>query len=187
MLSEAERLSQDAALERPVDRGLCIELFSGTGTATQPFEKAGFQVVRIDLVRAFRPTIVADVRYLPLRCRPAFLWASPPCETYSLANRKGRTSDPELWEAAVDSIKSLRPGRWLIENVQGACRTWGVPGARWGPWFLWANFHIRVPRSRAKSKMRFDNPRTRKILRASIPPLLANAVFRSYLSDQRVR
>lgn len=170
-----------------VDRSLVVELFSGTGTATAPFEAAGYEVVRIDLARGFTPTIAADVRYLPLHARPAFLWASPPCETYSLANRNGRTQDRELWEAALEAIRMLQPARWVIENVQGACRIWGVPGARWGPWFLWANFHIRVPQSKPASKMIHDNPRTRKILRASIPPLLARSVYRSFLSDQRVR
>lgn len=161
---------------------LAVELFSGGGSATRPFEEAGWRVVRLDRERSVRPTLVADVRRLPLRCRPDFLWASPPCETYSTAN-PFRRSDRALWEATWAAIRELAPKRWVIENVRGACRTWGVPAARWGPWFLWANFWVRVPETRPEPKMRHRDPRAR----ARIPDPLARAVFVSYRDDQRVR
>jgi len=72
-----------------MSKKLCIDLCSGLGGFSQAFENdPEWEVVRIDVNPKFRPTIVADVRYLPLRedLHPELLVASPPCEHFSIAN-----------------------------------------------------------------------------------------------------
>ena len=62
---------------------LVLDLFSGTGSATQPFVECGKHTgSKIDI--AGRPDVRADVRYLPLGEAPIqFIWASPPCQGFS--------------------------------------------------------------------------------------------------------
>ena len=49
------------------------------------------------------------------------LWASPPCQPYSLAGkRQGAADERDGWPATVEAIRAIRP-RWVIvENVRGA-------------------------------------------------------------------
>lgn len=169
----------------PDDDGIgdfVLDLFSGTRAATAPWARRGYNVICVDNDPRTRPDILADVRALPIAGRPIFIWASPPCQQYSLANQ-ARRPDLSLWEATLEVIRELAPRFWVIENVRGACRYWGIPAARWGPWFIWANFRIRVPRSSAPPKMRHRDPAER----ARIPTLLANAVYRSWSDERRSR
>src|SRR4029077_5302779 len=91
-------------------KGLVLDLFSGTGSATQPFVECGrHRVVRVDHLPLpvmpdgtphTRPSnfefIQADIRDLNIRefekDRPEFIWASPPCQQFSTANPR---RDPE--------------------------------------------------------------------------------------------
>lgn len=129
-----------------------VDLFSGTGAATQAFVDRGHKVVRIDI--AGSPDIRADVRHLPIRCKPDFVWASPPCQDFSnicvrnwTRNKTGGWPEQgfETYAAACDAIAELGPVYWAIENVRGAARWWGPPTKRVGkgpnaPWLLWGNF-----------------------------------------------
>jgi hypothetical protein len=168
---------------------LALDLFSGTGAATAAFSIHGWEVIRIDNDPKLRPDLIADVRKLPIMCKPDFIWASPPCQGYSLAARRDRVAvDLELWEAAIAAIRELAPRHWVIENVRGACRYWGIPAVHWGPYYLWANFRIRPPRSVAPEKMRVVAPRRQLALeRARIPAELSRAVYASLMDERRPR
>ena len=61
---------------------MIIDLCSGLGTWSD-------EAIRIDIDRKVKPTIQADVRFLPLRphLRPKLCHASPPCKYISKARR----------------------------------------------------------------------------------------------------
>lgn len=80
---------------------------------------------------------------------PELIWASPPCQQFSFANRN---RDPEEWDlsilhAVMDIIDYLKPKWWIVENVRGAyvpfSKLLGPVTQRLGPFYLWGKFpHI---------------------------------------------
>jgi hypothetical protein len=135
---------------------LVVDLFSGSGGATQAFVDRGHKVVRLDLAadrkHGITPDVQADVRFLPIRCKPDFVWASPPCTEFSFARgaRPGNIDQGmEGIAAACDAIAELAPTYWAIENVHGAVRFLPSPTKRVGAWVLWGRFppfDAKVPR-----------------------------------------
>jgi hypothetical protein len=137
------------------DEDLVLDLFSGTGSATQPFVECGkHRVVRIDI--AGSPDIRADVRNLPIRpdIRPRFVWASPPCTEFStLTNLRkywpGKTGPiPEngmpLVRAAFSAARSA--DYWVVENVAGSIphigKEFGRPRFIWAGRVCWSNVEL---------------------------------------------
>ena len=119
---------------------LCIDLCSGLGGFSQAFVDAGWDVVRIDIERKFRPTIQADAGCLPLRDEvgPEIILASPPCEKFSVASlshywrphrghfvpRNREAEDAlRLVRRIKDEIRRLAPKKWLMENPRGMLRS----------------------------------------------------------------
>ncbi len=123
---------------------LAVDLFAGTQAATAAFRARGWRVVTVDLSRAGRPDVVADVGRLPLAGTVDFLWASPPCTEFSSANARvdHRTKRPslELVFATLAAVCGLRPRYWILENVRGAIPFLGIPVQKIGPWCLWGYF-----------------------------------------------
>ena len=67
---------------------LVIDLCAGLGGFSQAFlDDPAYEVVTVELNKKQKPTICADVRYLPLKkgLEPVALLASPPCNHFSLA------------------------------------------------------------------------------------------------------
>ena len=160
---------------------LVLDLFSGTGSATQPFVECGkHRVVRVDI--AGKPDVRADVRHLPLKGPFEFVWASPPCTEYSYARARGlfKWIDPDLscWRAVpID-------GPYVIENVLGARRWWGPSSYHWGPWHLWTNLRLGfMPTGKPERKTRAGGGPNgtwgRGKGNATIPRPLAEAVHRA--------
>lgn len=130
-------------------RDLVLDLFSGTGSATQPFVECGrHTVVRVDV--AGSPDLRCDVRDLPaflFRGRPQFVWASPPCDRFNpMGGWRGSgkwnpEEGMELVRVAKSVIDRLDPEAWLLENTHGAVRyiseELGPPILRGHAWFLW--------------------------------------------------
>jgi hypothetical protein len=138
---------------------LVLDLFSGTGSATQPFvECEKHWVVRIDnrVWKHSHPDVRADVKYLPIDSESVeFLWASPPCSEFSsLKNLRrahhGLAQDPEKGmvtvRASVEAIRRLKPKKWVLENVKGAIphisKVLGKPRLGWCGRWLWMNFDL---------------------------------------------
>ncbi|MCW4048034.1 MAG: DNA cytosine methyltransferase [Candidatus Bathyarchaeota archaeon] len=108
---------------------LCIDLCCGLKGSSAAFANdSNWEVVTVDIERKFKPTIVADVRYLPLKenLNPTLLLASPPCQHFSLANPKwpkcGIKLAMEIVGACFEAVATLKPKYWLIENPRGRLR-----------------------------------------------------------------
>jgi hypothetical protein len=108
---------------------LCVDLCSGLGGFSQAFqEDSEWQVVTVELEKKFKPTVCADVRYLPLKknLEPEVLLASPPCNHFSLAclqfPRIGVKLALEIVGACFEAVAWLKPKLWLIENPRGRLR-----------------------------------------------------------------
>ena len=98
---------------------LIIDLCCGLGRFP------GEDVVSIDIDPKVKPTIVADIRFLPLRpsLRPRLVHASPPCKYLSQAsiNRYGHdvpgiAESLRLVAACFDAFALLEPKMWTLEN-----------------------------------------------------------------------
>lgn len=108
---------------------LCIDLCSGKGGFSQAFKKTSdWEVITLDIERKFKPSIIADVRYLPFKkgLEPDVLLASPPCERFSVAchswPRIGIKLAMELVGAVFEAVAYLKPKHWLVENPMGRLR-----------------------------------------------------------------
>lgn len=108
---------------------VCIDICSGLGGFSQAFQNdSEWEVIRIDVEKKFKPTILADVRYLPLKkdLEPDVLLQSPPCNHFSLAclqfPRIGVKLAMEIVGACFEAVAWLKPKKWLIENPRGRLR-----------------------------------------------------------------
>ena len=122
---------------------IIYDFFAGTGSATQAFKDAGHTIIRVELDEYFE----ADERdILTLKAeeliakygQPDFIWASPPCTTFSVASIRHYWSyidgkaipknDKTLHGIAIVAhtvalIKALNPTiGWLMENPRGMLR-----------------------------------------------------------------
>ncbi len=139
---------------------LCIDLCSGLGGFSQAFkESRDWEVITVDIERKFKPTIRADVNFLPIRpgLHPDVILASPDCRYFSLAYyqfpRKGIKKALELVGACLEAIAELEPRFWMMENPKGRLRwfiarprntirlnSWGYKTAK--PTDLWGNIPL---------------------------------------------
>jgi site-specific DNA-cytosine methylase len=114
-----------------------IELFCGTKSFSKVAKRRGFGTFTVDSNSAFEPDLVADIGKLSasrLRSRPFILWASPPCQAFSVAaisrywNRDGTPKDARVFEAkklvvrTLALIRAVEPEWWFIENPRGMLR-----------------------------------------------------------------
>jgi DNA (cytosine-5)-methyltransferase 1 len=113
-----------------VNRPLACDLFCGAGGVSVGLERAGFDVVGVDI----RPQpryrgghfVRADALEFPLDIFD-FVWASPPCQAYTVSRTRARVR-----KAHPDLVGSVRArleawgGIWTIENVPGAPLRHGV-------------------------------------------------------------
>jgi hypothetical protein len=121
-----------------------LDLFAGTGSSTQAFEDAGHNVIRVELDTQHKAHLHADVGALTVKqvftlCggTPDFIWASPPCTTFSIASvshhwrkegdamvpkHQGAANALALVEATLRLIHAVGPRYWLMENPRGMLR-----------------------------------------------------------------
>lgn len=83
-----------------------IELFSGTGSVGRQAKKRGWDVISVDMDPKAEATITSDILKLDYKRLPVpdVVWASPPCQTYSLAGTWVRHRSPQTgkaWSAAA--------------------------------------------------------------------------------------
>lgn len=103
-------------------KDLIIDLCCGLGRFP------GNNVVSIDIDRKVKPTIIADIRYLPLKpkLKPKLCHASPPCRYFSSArarrygyDEKGIAESLRIVAACFDAFDYLEPEMWTLENPRG--------------------------------------------------------------------
>lgn len=121
-----------------------LELFCGTKSISNAFEKAGWETYTVDWDKRFSPELQIDVELLTKDmiiqlCGgiPDVIWASPDCTTYSIAgishHRKyinGELSPISDYAKKCDLvnihvinlIKELKPKAYFIENPRGGFR-----------------------------------------------------------------
>lgn len=86
-----------------------LDLFAGTGSATAEFERRGHDVFRIELDARFEAELHADVLTvspwdIDTRWgRPDFIWASPPCTSFSVGSFRHH------WHAATRCVTCGAP------------------------------------------------------------------------------
>lgn len=125
-----------------------IDLFSGTGSASEPMVRAGWRVLRVDLEPLTKDGVAADCRTWQFvereRERVDLLWCSPPCTEFARESmpwsRTGRAPDMSCVEAVHRLVAEIQPRYWVLENVKGAVPYLGKPQRRIGPTFLWGHF-----------------------------------------------
>lgn len=117
-----------------------IELFAGTHSFSKVAKQLGHETFTTDYEYIDGQDLVADVRSLSAKdfpYTPDILWASPPCEGFSVAaigknwdggfrgyipkSDSARTSI-ELVQKAIQLIAELEPKWWFIENPRGLLR-----------------------------------------------------------------
>ena len=119
---------------------IIFDFFAGTGSATKAFELAGHKVVKIELDEQFeadeRDVLAMTGQYLVDKYgHPDFIWASPPCTTFSVASigrhwNSDKTPKTEAAEKAIELvgytlklINDINPKiGWLMENPRGMLR-----------------------------------------------------------------
>jgi len=123
---------------------LVLDLFAGTGSSTAGFKEQGDRVLEVELDPKHGCEWQANVLELTpeaviakLGGRPDFIWASPPCQAFSVAaigrywERGGADPLPKhpkayeaqnLVHATLALIHALAPRYWLMENPRGMLR-----------------------------------------------------------------
>lgn len=108
----------------------CLELCCGTQSFSKVAREYGHECDTVDTDPAFSPTILGDVRDMTglfAEGQYDFVWASPPCTGYSIANRKPiEERDMDKWDgiarACLQIIRQINPRYWIIENPMGLLR-----------------------------------------------------------------
>jgi len=179
-----------------MDRNI-LDLCSGTGSWSDPYVEAGYNVYCIDLPR--------DVRLIEMQQLPATvhgILAAPPC-TYFCRMRmcRGRPSNAQfrqglsIVDACLRLIAIYRPLWWALENPSGYLHNWlGPPQLKFDPcdygdpWtkrtWVWGNFTIPL-QNRVPAQTQWVNDGSKGntglsrsgVLNAKTPPGFAKAFF----------
>lgn len=114
-----------------------IELFAGTKSFSKVAQKRGYETFTTDHEEIDGQDLIADIRTLTKKdfpYQPDILWASPPCEGFSVAaigknwtvDHKPKTESArlalELVSHTLRLIDELEPHYWFIENPRGKLR-----------------------------------------------------------------
>lgn len=122
-----------------------LDLFCGTKSIANAFEKRGHEVFTVDWDKQFEPSLAADIGTLQAQdiidlCGgvPDIIWASPDCTTFSIAaisHHRTRAENGTLLPKSdyakqcdqidknvIRLIQELKPKYWFIENPRGGMR-----------------------------------------------------------------
>ena len=105
-----------------------LVLFRGTGSVDRSLEAQGFAVDSLDIDPKCGATWTSDIlNWESWRTIPAgtytFVWASPPCQQYSIARTTAKTPRnlvlaDSIVARTLEIIQHLQPKGWLMENPQ---------------------------------------------------------------------
>ena len=111
-----------------------LELFKGTGSISKYFEDTDIEVISLDILEKYKPTICCDIMDFDYKKYSVgyfdIIWASPECKVYSQLqycwiNRKYesrkeidniRIKDSKYINRAIEIIDYLKPKYYFIEN-----------------------------------------------------------------------
>lgn len=114
-----------------------VELFSGTKSFSKMAEYRGHEIFTVDLLPETAPHLcvdIMDLNHMDLPTNIDFLWASPPCECFSVASigkywntdhtpKNKKSADAlKLLIKLVDIIDKAKPKVFMIENPRGKMR-----------------------------------------------------------------
>jgi len=117
-----------------------LELFCGTKSISKAFKERGHDTFTIDNDKQFNPDLCInildfEVNMLPKEWRtPDVIWASPPCQTFSVASIYrywDKFRNPKSYKTyiglaiakkTVEIIEELKPSFWFIENPRAMLR-----------------------------------------------------------------
>jgi hypothetical protein len=106
-----------------------LDLFSGTGSITKAFRNSGHDCDSLDMDPRFAPTFCVNILEWDYKALPRghydAIWASCPCEQYSIARSNARAPrDLALADALVqrtlEIIEWFHPKAWFLENPAGS-------------------------------------------------------------------
>ena len=104
-----------------------LNLFSGTGSVSKPWRKAGHEVFDMDIDSRCSPEFCGDILqwdYSTLPFIPDVIWSSPPCTEYSRAKTTGPPRNFKLADSLVAKALEIinffeqeNPALiWFLEN-----------------------------------------------------------------------
>lgn len=111
-----------------------LELFSGTKSFSKVAESLGHTTHTVDDDCKLGPDECVDIRKWEPIDKIDVLWASPPCQGFSVAvigrnwnyDNTPKTDSArlamELAETTIDLIEEIKPKYWFIENPRGKLR-----------------------------------------------------------------
>ena len=160
-----------------------LELFAGTASFSNSAKRGGAETFTSDFDSQFNSDYCVDIMKFDINIipwQPDIIWASPPCETFSVASMgyhwtggKGAylpktdscLAGIKRVEKTIEIIKELKPKYWIIENPRGVLRKmpfmsefnrYTVTYCQYGdsrmkPTDLWSNIPDLVMRSMCKN------------------------------------
>jgi len=118
-----------------------LELFAGSRSFSKVADDYGFKTYTTDISPYENINQVADIFHFDLHKaitylggKPDIIWASPPCETFSIASvshhwykdRRAKSKQAkrglEIIRLTIDIIQYVKPKYWFIENPRGILR-----------------------------------------------------------------
>tara|TARA_R100000315_G_C5178152_1_gene103147 strand:- start:48 stop:677 length:630 start_codon:yes stop_codon:yes gene_type:complete len=120
-----------------------LELFCGTKSFSKIANEYGYETLTLDFDNTFNPDIAKDIMDFYIQdldgYRPDIIWASPPCQKFSVAalgrnwNKEDMTPKNDDTKKAmqivlktVEIIKDLKPKYFYIENPRAMLRKIGL-------------------------------------------------------------
>jgi hypothetical protein len=123
--------------QTPTKKIKILELFCGTKSFSKVAESLGYEIYTMDNNKSLNPDLCINILDLKLKMipfQPDIIWASPPCQCFSVAsigsNWKGNYEPKreetkiaiEIVKKTLKIIKELKPKYWIIENPRGVLR-----------------------------------------------------------------
>jgi len=114
---------------KPKEKPRLLELFCGGKSVGQAAAKFGYEVLSVDLLQKFEPSVCCNILDFDFQRYPVgyfkYIHASPPCTEFSKAKTVGHRNIEEatkLVTKALEIIDYLKPNYWLLENPRGLLR-----------------------------------------------------------------